>query len=360
MLKVLILAPAPPHISSSQRFRFEHYIYLNEEKEITFIYRSFFSQKGWALLHKKGHHLAKTVYVLEGFMKRFFTVLTAPGYDFVFVQREAAPIGPPVFEWILKKIFNKKIIYDFDDSIWVNIASEANPVARWLKSTWKVPYICKLSKTVSVGNEYLAGFARRHCPDVRIIPTVVDTQKMHNTLKKPSASNNNLTIGWTGTFTNFSQLKLVTGAITELRKKNRVNFLIIADKDPNFNDVDYAYLPWKKESEINDLLKIDIGIMPLHSTEIELGKCGFKAIQYMSLGIPAVVSPVGANKVVVSDGINGFWASTAEEWFHKLNLLLNDADLRAEMGRRARAHIVENFSVTATKNLFFSLFKNQD
>ena len=81
-----------------------------------------------------------------------------------------------------------------------------------------------------------------------------------------------------------------------MKKKHSFRFLIIADKDPKLEGIAYDFKKWDIQTEIDDLIQIHIGIMPLKNTEIEQGKCAFKAIQYMSLGIPPVVSPVGANK----------------------------------------------------------------
>ena len=145
--------------------------------------------------------------------------------------------------------------------------------------------------------------------------------------------------------------------LARLKEKYAFTFLVIADKDPKFIDVDYIYKKWDVQSEIDELLQMHIGLMPLENSEIELGKCAFKAIQYMSLGIPAVVSNIGANKDVVTDGVNGYWASNEQEWYNKLSYLLEHSEKRVELGKNARAGIISNYSVESTKNDFFGLFK---
>lgn len=276
-------------------------------------------------------------------------------YDYVYVYREASVIGPPVFEWLISKVFRKKIIYDFDDAIWVSMASASNPGAASLKCTWKVANICRMSYIVTVGNDFLGDYARQYCKDVRLIPTVVDTELQHNILK--NHEDKPLVIGWTGTYTNFHNLDSVTPVISKLEKKYEFTFLIIADKDPCFKDINYTYIKWNLNTEISDLLKIHIGIMPLKKSDVELGKCAFKAIQYMSLGIPAVVTPVGANAVIVQNHINGIWADSPEEWYTAIEILLNNAAQRSKIGALARAHIENKYSVRATYKQFFDLFK---
>jgi glycosyltransferase involved in cell wall biosynthesis len=97
--------------------------------------------------------------------------------------------------------------------------------------------------------------------------------------------------------------------------------------------------------------------MPLNNTEIELGKCAFKAIQYMSLGIPAVVSPVGANCSVVNDGINGYWADSDDQWYTALEKLILNTSIRIQMGKLAREKMQEQFSVNSSLPVFLNLFK---
>jgi glycosyltransferase involved in cell wall biosynthesis len=68
------------------------------------------------------------------------------------------------------------------------------------------------------------------------------------------------------------------------------------------------------------------------------------------------VSPVGANRVVVDHGINGFLAATPEEWKDALEKLLTNAHLREEFGKKARQKIEASYSVKATQQAFFDLF----
>ncbi|MFT3978952.1 MAG: glycosyltransferase [Ferruginibacter sp.] len=356
-LKVLILSPAPYNIAPSQRFRYEHYLKSGPQHDIEFRLSSFYDLTTWKKLYLPANYTGKVIGIIKGFLKRFFTLFTLFRYDFVYIHREVAPVGPPVFEWLIAKLFRKKIIYDFDDAIWVEYTSAANKGFGSLKCTWKVGYICKWSKTVSVGNQYLAKYAKRYCKDVRIIPTVVNTADAHIFVK--DQSDKTLTIGWTGTFTNFIHLSLVEEPIRKLQEKYGCQFLIIADRDPLLQNVPYTFKKWNAATEAKDLLTMNIGIMPLHDMEIVYGKCAFKAIQYMSLGIPAVVTPIEANCEVVDDNKNGFWAGGSEEWYNNLEKLLLSQSLREQFGIDARNKIQISYSVAATESAFFELFTSK-
>lgn len=354
-MKVLLLAPAPLNISPGQRFRFEHYIPSAKSNDVCFYVKPFFTKKAWGILHVKKHYSEKILGIILGLLKRTFLLFTIFRFDFVYIYRETAPIGPPIFEWIIKFFFQKKIIYDFDDSIWISTASVSNPGANLIKCTWKVKYICKWSYIVTVGNSFLASFASKYCEDVRIIPTVVDSENVHNVFKDQLELP--FTIGWTGTYTNFYNLDIVTTVIANLQKKYSFIFLIIANKDPLLKDVKYVYKKWNLNTEIEDLLRINIGIMPLANSAIELGKCAFKANQYNSLGIPAVVSSVGANKELITQNKNGFLAESSDDWYNYLEQLIIDSNLRRRMGIVAREQIITHYSVFSTIQNFYTLFK---
>lgn len=355
--KILFIAPYPKGIGPSQRFRFEHYLPHLKEHSFAYDYQTFISEKDYPFFYRKGRYLKKTLIVIKGFAKRFSLLFNAFKYDFIFIQREATPIAPPFFEWFLGKVLGKKLIYDFDDAIWVPQTSEANPLAALIKCNWKVAAICKWSWKISVGNRFLSSFAEKYNRNVFIIPTVVDTENMHNPIAYPG-QNRGKTIGWTGTFTNFANLSMIVSVLQRLDKEERASILVIADRDPEIKNLRYQFQKWNKETEIKDLLQFDIGLMPLLDEEFQKGKCGFKAIQYMALGIPAVVSPVGVNSEIVNDGLNGYWATTEDEWYSKLRELLDNNSKRVKFGKGARKKIVSDYSVQSTLKPFLDLFKD--
>ena len=130
----------------------------------------------WNILYQPGHAVKKVSGILSGFVRRLFLLFSVPTYDFVFVHREAAPVGPPVFEWFIAKVLGKKIIYDFDDAIWLANTSEANKMVAGVKWHHKVTNICRWAYKNSCGNTYLANYARHFNPVVVVNPTTIDNQ----------------------------------------------------------------------------------------------------------------------------------------------------------------------------------------
>lgn len=352
--KILILCPYPRGGAPGQRFRYEMYLDELKDYNLEYVIQPFLDEATNRILFEYGMFFKKAFGVLRGYWRRFLTLFKVRKFDFVFIFREASPLGPPVFEWIITKLLRKKIIYDFDDAIFLPFKSESNSITNLFKFTRKVNSICKWSYKISCGNAYLANYAESYNSSVYILPTVVDTELTHNRLKVHEGIATN--VGWTGSHSTNFLIKLVVPAIKNLQKKYNLNFIVISSLRPEFAGINSSFIKWNKESEIEDLFKIDIGIMPLTDDNWTRGKCGFKAIQYLSLGIPAVVSPVGVNSEIIKPDITGYLANNILEWEQYLEQLIQDPELRNRIGENGRIHVEGNYSKRSTLLAFVDLF----
>lgn len=351
--KILFIVPYPFNEAPSQRFRFEQYFDFLKEKEYEYRFESFLNNKTWDILYKKRNVLPKFLGILQGFIKRFFLLFNLGQFDYVFIHREASPLGPPIFEWIICEIARKKVIFDFDDAIWLQNISKENSLVSAIKWHNKTALICKWSYKISCGNQFLADYALQFNNDVIVNPTTIDACRLH----VPNRNKLNLpVIGWTGTHSTAKYLKMMIAILEELALKHKFIFKVISNESPEFRLPFLHYVRWSKELEIEELNSIDIGIMPLTDDDWSKGKCGFKALQYMALKIPALVSPVGVNFEIVDHGINGFHCKTKNEWIDNLKLLIENSERRIEMGKAGRKKVIETYSLTSNKENFLSLF----
>jgi glycosyltransferase involved in cell wall biosynthesis len=357
-LTVFFICPYPLGQAASQRFRFEQYFSTLKEKGIEFETFPFWSLSPWSILYKDGFGLKKAIFLLVGFFKRFFLLFSLFRSEYIFIHREATPIGPPWFEWIVARILRKKMIYDFDDAIWLPNTSSENTIASRLKWHKKVAKICKWSHSVSCGNQYLCDFAKQYNKQVYLNPTTIDTENIHNpSLYSPKMKSDNVTIGWTGTHSTLKYLEPIIPVIKSLEKKFQgLRFVVIADKNPRYDFSSFCYVPWNKQSEIQDLLQFDIGLMPLRADLWANGKCGFKALQYMAIQVPSIASPVGVNTSIIENGKDGFLCYSEDEWYNTLSMLIEDNNLRKNIGENGRNKIINHYSVTSNANNFLSLF----
>jgi len=355
--KIIFLTPYPFDTAPGQRFRYEQYLDILKKNGYEIQLSSFLNKSTYSLLYQPGKKFQKIWGIFSGFIMRFASLPEISRCNFVFIFREASPVGPPVFEWIIAKLLRKKIIYDFDDAIWLtdNLnESRFEQLLRWRK---KVSKICTWSYKVSCGNDYLYNYAKQFNPQVVLNPTTIDTENLHNPQIYNSKTSTQVTIGWTGSHTTLKYLKEIESVLQRIEHKfDIVKILVIANQKPELALRTLQFLPWRKQSEAIDLLKIDIGIMPLPDDEWTKGKCGFKALQYLAMGIPAIASPVGVNNLIVDQGKNGFLPKTEEDWFNYLNQLIENPSLRATLGNSGREKVIQNYSVLSNTANFLFLF----
>ena len=121
-------------------------------------------------------------------------------------------------------------------------------------------------------------------------------------------------------------------------------------------ELDIKGIPWSSEIEIDTLASFDIGIMPLPNDEWVKGKCGLKGLSYMSLEVPTIMSAVGINTEIITDGINGYLANTDEEWVNKISQLIDSFELRRRLGIAGRKTVEEKYSFDSQKNNYLQSF----
>jgi glycosyltransferase involved in cell wall biosynthesis len=357
-MKVIFLFPYPLGESPSQRFRFEQYFSILGMSGIHYSTQSFWDIETWRILYKPGRRFRKAMGFIRGFGRRFKVLFKLRKYDFVFIHRECTPAGPPLFEWLISFFLRKKIIYDFDDAIWLPNTSEENRFASLLKWNIKVSFICGWSYRISGGNLYLCDYAYKYNRNVILNPTTIDTENLHNPQLFPRRTRSSgVVIGWTGSHSTLKYLKLVESELAQLLKKYpNVSFEVIADRSPALSIPNIVFRKWSQQTEIADLSNFDIGIMPLPDDIWARGKCGFKALQYMAMEVATVASPVGVNTSIIDHGIDGFLASSPVEWINHLELLITQPEVRAQIGKKGRQKVTRNYSVRSNADNFLSLF----
>jgi glycosyltransferase involved in cell wall biosynthesis len=250
---------------------------------------------------------------------------------------------------------NVRMVFDFDDAIWLPNISENNKKFEWLKNPKKTPSLIAIANLVIAGNDFLANYALRFNSNVQVIPTTIDTT--YHKRKNDAVHRERICIGWTGSHTTIQHFKQAILVLKQLQKKygNKIYFKLIGDENYHNEELNLKGIKWKLEDEIEQLSEIDIGIMPLPDDEWAKGKCGLKGLQYMALEIPCVMSPVGVNCEIISEGINGFLAKDENEWVEKISLLIENPALRKKIGIEARKTVEGRYSVNSQKERYLSL-----
>lgn len=353
-MKVLAIVPSVYDTSPGQRFRLEQWepLLANEGVEIT--YSPFETPELRNILYHKGNAPTKIRAVCKNLGRRNADVKAVGNYDLVYVFREAALLGPAWFE---RKMANSGVpmIFDFDDAVFVSYRSPANGYLSYLKFPGKTATICRLAEHVMAGNQYLADYALKYNSNVTIIPTTIDTDRYLPIGARDERET--VTIGWSGSFSTVQHLDTIREVLQQLAKTERFRLRVIGTPEYDLPGVKTEAIQWCSETEIEDLQKIDIGLMPLPDENWSRGKCGLKALQYMALGIPTICSPVGVNSTIIDNGKNGYLAATADEWIERLKLLIHSAVLRQEIGLAGRETVVKSYSARSQVARVLDIFR---
>jgi len=252
-------------------------------------------------------------------------------YDAVLLQREMLSTFVT-----LEPLTGKPRILDVDDAIFLH---RGGSFARRL---------AQLADRVICGNAYLAERFSAWNRQVTVIATAVDAQR-YIPIAKGTERDDSIVIGWIGTSANLKYLYVLESAIAQvMRSVPGARLRIVCDKSPAFHNLApdrVEFIRWREEIEVASIQGMDIGIMPLEDTQWARGKCSFKMLQYMSCGLPVVVSPVGMNVEVLAMGNVGIGAATLDQWVDALLALLDNAQLRASMGTAGRCVVETFFSV---------------
>lgn len=348
-MEVLVLCSYPLEAACT-RYRIIQFIAPLAENGINLTILPFFDKDEFAVLYKKGKTLKKVIRLLNSARKRLFDSIKARKFDVLLVQREAMVIGPPVFEWLYKRIGKCPLILDLDDATYLSYVSPTyGQLGSALKFFGKTDILINWSETVICGNRHIAEYVESKGKNAVVVPTVVDTDKFYPVEKKPEKS---VTIGWIGTHSTFPLLREIFPVLQDLARKYEFTLKIVGAGEDRIEleGVRIENLEWTLEREIEDFQSLDIGLYPLEAVdsikkEWLAGKSGFKGIQYMAVGIPFVVTPVGVCGEIGIEYKTHFNASNKEEWSESLAKLIESAELRKEMGKNGRKYALEHYSV---------------
>lgn len=293
-----------------------------------------------------------------GYLRRTYDLLRAPFYDAVFVTLWATPLGPPVYEWFLF-LFNRKIIFDLDDMLFMNKFDhiKLNFFQR-LKGTKKPLMLMKHARYVIVCTPALEEIGL----GLNKFKKVVDISSTFNTDRfvpvKEYQKRKVTTIGWTGTHTTLAYLQLLQPVLAEVAKRRKIKLLVIANKPYEMEGVPTEHVFWKEETEVTDLHRMEIGLYPIPANEWSLGKSSLKALTYMAIGIPVVATAYGTNFRIMQSGVQGYLAANDNEWIEALLHLIDNVQLRKEMGAAGRRTVEDLFSVKANFPKYLMVFNN--
>lgn len=354
-MNILALCSYPP-VAAATRFRLTQFIEPLNQHGIDLNISPFLDDTQFKALYKSGGLLKKVFGLISPVIGRLTDTVRIGRYDLILVQREAMNFGPGLFEWLYMKIGRVPMVLDLDDATYVSYTSPTyGKLGSFFKFFGKTDKLIERAAVVICGNRFIAEYVESKGTRAVVIPTVVDTE-----IFCPIEKNNDIpVIGWIGTHSTFPFLEKLFPVFQRLAANHDFILRIIGSghSKVEIEGVNVDTLNWDLEREVADFQNLDIGLYPMFLSKSANadwinGKSGFKAIQYLAVGIPFVMSPVGICAEIGEPGITHFPAETDEDWYNPLLKLLADAELRDQMGKAGRRHSEQKFHLDKLADIF--------
>jgi glycosyltransferase involved in cell wall biosynthesis len=353
--RIAAFVPNVLGFSPGQRFRIESWAGFLREAGWLVDFYPFEDARLHEVLYESGRFGAKALGLLSCYTRHLGLALRQPDCDVVYIYREMALIGPALLERIAIRS-GVPVVYDIDDPIFL---SHQSPTSGWfslLKFPGKTHSLMRRSNLVIAINRVIADYAARFNPSVAVIPNFVDTDRYRPTNGSPARHAGPIRLVWMGSRSTMPNLAVLAEPLRRLQRDHPVQIRIVGVGQANLPGVEFDMRQWSAASEIGDLQDCDVGLVPVPDDPWNRWKFFLKVVQYMAVGLPVVASRVGSNPDVILDGVNGFLASSADEWYERLRSLVTNRALRERLAAGSRATAVEHFSSAALRGRVLAAF----
>jgi hypothetical protein len=335
--------------------RYRHYQYLPYYKNHfdTYIYPFFNSSYKY-----KFNNFATIFDLIKCILRRISHIIfLVKKNDIVIIEYELIPYFPSVLEKIL---FLKKVKYilDYDDAIFHNYDQSPKKIVKLLFKN-KISKISSNATYVITGSPYLTNYFKTYNENVIEIPTSINFYKYNSKIVKKYR--NTINIGWLGSSTTSKNLVFLSNVFydLQLKYKNKIQF-IFCGFDENqlvyFKNTQIEIIKWSIDNEFKFLNKIDIGIMPLEYNDFNKGKCGFKLIQYMAMGIITISTPFETN-IKINNNNNNLFANNETDWYASLSKMIDNLNVLHEIGTRNIEIVKDFYSIEVNHIKYIKILK---
>ncbi len=260
--------------------------------------------------------------------------------DRLYLYRVALP------QWVVPALERRKarVFYDFDDAL-----GAVDGFGTWQglrQRFWDltIERAIRCSRTIVTSNAYNADAVRARGGVAVVVPTCVDTARYPYRSRRET--NGVLRIGWIGTPSTAAYLRAIEEPLARLAAVRPVEICLVgAGHNPFAGPLQVGLRRWCLDTEVDEISRFDIGLMPMPDTPWTRGKAALKALQYGASGAPTVASWTPTNEEILGAGNGTSFCRTPEDWFRELLRLVDDGELRDSMGAQARRHVETHYSV---------------
>ena len=347
------------------KYRVEKWMSILKKQDYKSKGKFVFNIEEW---HKKYKPKKPFSFLTQYLLIRVSQVLGAVFYSHVIVRRELLiynDYGNLFLEKLLSSL-HYNICLDFDDDIQSTKKSYPLTIKSRLLGLVNNSFYKSLNyyDYLIVGSPYLKKTATQNSKilehKITVIPTCVDYFELGK--KEYDKNDSVIKFGWVGSDNNLFYINNIINDLNEISKTQNIELIVISKNGYHTEkplNLKINNIPWDIDKEIENILKIDIGLMPLNDTVSDRGKCGFKLIQYMGLGIVSIASGIGVNSQIIEDKRNGFLVNK-KNWLDVLKEVIGKKENFQTIGEAARKSIQSSYSFDSNTDKYLKLLRNQD
>ncbi len=344
--KDLILFPYAFAGSDGYVRRFEEYIPYLEREGRTFSICTTYTDEYARKMLAAGERTRYRFY-LRLYWKRLRQVMSAGKYRAAFIQRGLFPVyfdlRTPHLEALLRKL-NSHITIDFWDAVFD-------------RQEVLVTRTIRFADQLSLSNGFIDSWFSRFTGRRIMWKIAVNLERY--CLKDDYSLHKPARLVWTGLPHNLKNLAGFLPVLAGIAGSRPLILVIISQQPVSCEGLTIEHHPWNAVTFFQLLQSADIGLYPEYNTVVARGKSAMKVMDYLATGLPMIGVPFGLPPEV-TDGKELLIADDPAAWRNQIIRLLDDRELREQLGRNGRKMMEENYSLDASYEVFRSFAFSKD
>lgn len=213
-----------------------------------------------------------------------------------------------------------------------------------------------------VSTPYLKEIYSAFNDNIYVVPNSIDFD-LWGRLQRKNVKGK-IVIGWAGGASHNDDLAIIEPVVEYIvAKYPKVEFKFVHGISPNLRGK--KGVKWVSKFARCDKYPqyiasqgFDIGVAPLVDNAFNRGKSNLRWLECAAIGVPCVASNVGNFKETIVDGKDGLLCDTADDFIRNLEILINNKEIRRELGRQAYARVYKDFNVDVTTEKYAEILED--
>lgn len=307
------------------------------------------------------------VKVLQGKTDGKISLDAAHLADLIVIQRDFPRYWDAYLEILaIARRENKPIVFEIDDLLF-ELPTDHSHRHEYLDALLPMVHVALIADLVTVSTVELGDYMRCLNPNVVVVQNYLNDRiwRFKPGFEKTIHSNV-VSIGYMGGETHGYDLEEISPALIRILESysGKVRFRIMGGKPPQ-NLLNHPDVEWIPINQLNYVRFADafleqdwdIFISPLRDDPFNQAKSGLKFLEYSTHGLPGVYSRLTPYESIVIDGQTGFLAGDLKEWEGYLARLIEQPELRRQLGYEAQKTVIQKWLLSKNYSAWLKAYQ---